>query len=696
MIKSGRLTLILFLSLATSLAAQDKPQLASSSRATERVREPILIERSSFRLFLDRHGPTFRLEDRQTKVVWQLALDRRGFASLLLPDENGKQVEWPVDEFEDLRVDNDSVSFRGKSSRGEIPTVRFRLSPSTTFEGLEISYETDAPFVTKGGAVRLLDRGLWMLDTEEGGVFLPVGMGRWVDNAEKTAFQREFGCSKDGTLRGMAFYRERSGLIVKWRGENVVCRVEKKQGSFHPVPTVVLVEPWSLETSLTFEGKKGSLFLHLAGATEKERILHTFRQLLHESGALPSLRYKCRRSKDLRGFIGSALFRLPLGGEKEWTFDDLAGRSEELAHKLGIDRVCLIAENWLETPPEGEGWTARVASSVGGEKGLVSCLRRLDAMGHVLGLDLDVLEACRATGTVHVREEIEGLESLLTQPLLFLSGKAEKEKLGCETSLALRELAESLTERFHLLAASYTGEDVLRELVYVDGAVESGEALKGRNFYPMLAGVLGRSVRFGMRPEDALDVGDTGGLLDCLLLGEVPLYVLPESSNNEGVGTDSVFAVEDGWFTGRGLDPRERFIKTSYEVLTHVARLRSREELYYYDNLDDSGDIQELRYGFDLRIIINRSKESYEDPEARFVLPPQGFWVQHPFFVAFHATKAFGHSFKQPTLYTVRPLENKLWLRAAKVRIWRAFGDSKVRLGGKFFDVEGELVTKIW
>ena len=45
-------------------------------------------------------------------------------------------------------------------------------------------------------------------------------------------------------------------------------------------------------------------------------------------------------------------------------------------------------------------------------------------------LDLDVFEACRAIGAVRVREEIEGLESLLTQPLLFLSGKAEREKLA--------------------------------------------------------------------------------------------------------------------------------------------------------------------------------------------------------------------------------------------------------------------------
>ncbi len=124
--------------------------------------------------------------------------------------------------------------------------------------------------------------------------------------------------------------------------------------------------------------------------------------------------------------------------------------------------------------------------------------------------------------------------------------------------------------------------------------------------------------------------------------------------------------------------------------------MRCRITFNSFRRLDPDGKVQEVYYGFDLRIVVNRGEKPYVDPDRGFVLPKYGFWVQHPFFFAFHASKAFDVSYPTPALFTLQSLEGKLWLRAESVRIWHAFGPTRIDLGGKTFRVPGELITRIW
>ena len=58
--------------------------------------------------------------------------------------------------------------------------------------------------------------------------------------------------------------------------------------------------------------------------------------------------------------------------------------------------------------------------------------------------------------------------------------------------------------------------------------------------------------------------------------------------------------------------------------------------------------------------------------------------------------KAGGLSYDEPAFFTVRSLEGKMFLRAESVRLYRGFGSKQIRLGGRVFEVDTEVRTRIW
>jgi hypothetical protein len=76
------------------------------------------------------------------------------------------------------------------------------------------------------------------------------------------------------------------------------------------------------------------------------------------------------------------------------------------------------------------------------------------------------------------------------------------------------------------------------------------------------------------------------------------------------------------------------------------------------------------------------------------VLPPYGFVVDSPRFVAFSATKWNGMTYDGPAMFTVRSLDGKPIAESAKVRIYHGFGDPRIKVGGAEHNVPKEETTK--
>ena len=63
--------------------------------------------------------------------------------------------------------------------------------------------------------------------------------------------------------------------------------------------------------------------------------------------------------------------------------------------------------------------------------------------------------------------------------------------------------------------------------------------------------------------------------------------------------------------------------------------------------------------------------------------------------MAFCATRYNGLDYAEPVLFTVRSLDGKPIAESSKVRIYHGFGDGRIRLLGKEFNVAREDVVRV-
>ncbi len=712
--QSGSVSFVILLSLAPTSSpgiAQDAPpeddfarklEIDKKHRALrERLREPYLVEAKSFKLFLDRRDPSFRIEDSESGLDWHSAPDRRGFASLLVPRDDGGTDEIPIDGMDDVRVDSNSIHFTGRSSRGPIPDLRFVLEVTSPLVGLQLRFELDAAAAARGVRVKLLDRGLWILDSGGGGVLSPGGSGTLHDVRVAEPMKETVGA--DTRLRGLGLINGETSLVVVWDSPRCEVTVSRRENRDSKIPG-----KWVLDVSIVIGEATGGVRIYPLGRSKLPRVVDSYRQLVTYGQSMSTLRVKTA-SERLRSLIGAAVFRPSFHAASETgarDFAALAKVARRIRQRLGIDSALFLLDDWRDSidPETPRSIDARAA--LGGDAGLVALAEILHGQGHLLGLELPVRDLPSIAESEPWREELEDLADRVDVDLLFAGGKGAWPASTAAELKDLRDreltLGRDLAGLFPLVGTPFFDEIQLGHAAYVEGG-RAAEPARGPDAFPFFEAVHGQHARLMSRPPSALGPGDAEAFLDCLLLAELPIYQLPTVAGDPpekvvSPAANPLLRSDGGWYEvgGKSYSASERFLKTTYEVLSHVARLRSRNTVNSFRTLDPDGKVQEVYYGFDLRIVVNRGEKPYVDPDRGFVLPKYGFWVQHPFFFAFHASKAFDVSYPTPALFTLQSLEGKLWLRAESVRIWHAFGPTRIDLGGKTFRVPGELITRIW
>lgn len=703
--------------LAAPAPAQEPPPDLDARRAAlrERVQQPALLEGSGFQLFLDRRDGSFRIEESAHPGGWHSSIERRGFASVLSPGADGRLEELPVDRVEDLRAGDKWLRFRAASSKGPLPDLHFELRALDAPAGLEIAVRGGDELFARGGRVRLLDRALPVFDADNGGAVLPIGLGEWYPADEPKDFTRVLSLlaapaagapAAETPLRpvfsAIALLAGGSGLILHWTDPELALDVAggPQTDARWPGMRAVCV-------SATLAGAARSLRLHFAGRLELPQLLGALPSILLQGPEPPrSLRFKSSARPGLQTFLGAALFdvdfralgpRLGAPG----SFEAVAAAAEGLARRLGIDEALFMLKGW-EDVEEEPGAAPRAREDLGGAAGLAACRERLNAAGHLLGLALPASRHPWSPG--FPEEAIEGFFDGFPADLAHLPIDAAALAEGGVPALArVRErgaaLGALLGDRV-LLGSTFVDESQFRAAALLEGALDHKLlGFDGGRFVPAVSAAFGTLARMAPGPGWTLEPGDVDAFLSCVLLAEVPRYRLPPRGGDALAGEAAArdpYCRGDGWAQGRELSIAERHLKNTYEVLAPLARLRVRTPAFQYRKLGAGGRVEEIYYGFDLRLVVNRGDADYEDEEGQYVLPPKGFWVQHPLFLAFHARRALRYDLAEPGLFTVRSLEGKLWLRAEKVRIWRGFGPKKIELGGKELEVEAEIETRIW
>lgn len=147
---------------------------------------------------------------------------------------------------------------------------------------------------------------------------------------------------------------------------------------------------------------------------------------------------------------------------------------------------------------------------------------------------------------------------------------------------------------------------------------------------------------------------------------------------------------DGGW--GEDLCVTDRVLKNVWEVLSPLNVITAERPLDSHEFLTTDRLLQRTRFG-DLTVTV-----AYEKP-ARIgdnEVPAYGFVIESPSFIAFCATRYNGVDYATPTLFTARSLDGKALAESSKVRVFHGFGDKRLRLFGKDFEVarEAEIALK--
>ena len=164
--------------------------------------------------------------------------------------------------------------------------------------------------------------------------------------------------------------------------------------------------------------------------------------------------------------------------------------------------------------------------------------------------------------------------------------------------------------------------------------------------------------------------------------------------NAQGVYTRS----DNGW--AEGLHPYDVFIKNTHEVLGPLQHVTAHDRLTAFEYLTDDRSVRRATYGDGdeaTTVTVNFGQTPAEvtsETGGRTVLPPWGFLVESPRFVAFHARLWNGQDYGDGVLFTLRPTDNKPLKDSGAIRVFHAFGPAALFWQGKTYEVKREEVIK--
>jgi hypothetical protein len=155
----------------------------------------------------------------------------------------------------------------------------------------------------------------------------------------------------------------------------------------------------------------------------------------------------------------------------------------------------------------------------------------------------------------------------------------------------------------------------------------------------------------------------------------------------------------NGWT--EGMCVFDRFVKNTYEILSPLNEITSKMRMTEHEFLDDNREI--IRTVFEnvpggifdpgVYVVVNKSDKrcSYKSGlGGKVILPPNGFIIECPTFVAFYALSWDGMEYENPAFFTMRSLNGASILWSSKIRVFHGFGDTRIKVKDTLHDVKRE------
>ncbi len=160
--------------------------------------------------------------------------------------------------------------------------------------------------------------------------------------------------------------------------------------------------------------------------------------------------------------------------------------------------------------------------------------------------------------------------------------------------------------------------------------------------------------------------------------------------NAQGAYTRS----DNGW--AEGLHPYDVFLKNTHEVLGPLQHVTAHDRLTSFEYLTDDRNVRRAVYGAGeeaTKVTVNFGQTPAEvtsETGGRTVLPPWGFLVESPHFVAFHACFWNGRDYGDGALFTLGSTDAKSLKETDRVRVFHGFGPATLSWEGKVHEIRRE------
>ncbi len=151
---------------------------------------------------------------------------------------------------------------------------------------------------------------------------------------------------------------------------------------------------------------------------------------------------------------------------------------------------------------------------------------------------------------------------------------------------------------------------------------------------------------------------------------------------------------DNGW--AEGLHPYDVFVKNTHEVLGPLHYVTALDRLTAFEYLTDDRTVRRAVYGEGggaTTVTVNFGQADAEvvsQAGGRTVLPPWGFLVEGPRFVAFHARFWNGQDYGDGALFTLQPTDDKPLNDSATIRVFHAFGPTTFPWRGTAHEIKRE------
>jgi hypothetical protein len=155
---------------------------------------------------------------------------------------------------------------------------------------------------------------------------------------------------------------------------------------------------------------------------------------------------------------------------------------------------------------------------------------------------------------------------------------------------------------------------------------------------------------------------------------------------------------DNGW--AEGMHRLDVFLKNTHEVLGPLHAVTAHDRLTRLEFLAEDFTVRKATYADGenaTAVIVNfgSAEAAVKCPlGGDVVLPPWGFVVEAPRFVAFHARRWNGQDYDKGALFTLRSVDGKGLKDARQVRVFHGFGPAELRWKAELYTVQREQVIQ--